>query len=47
MHDKLLEYIKQYATLPLTSDEEALITASFSTQKAQKKTIFFRRRQRV
>jgi CRP-like cAMP-binding protein len=40
MHNKLLEYIKQHATLPLTSDEEALIVATFQSKKLRKKQYF-------
>jgi CRP-like cAMP-binding protein len=37
MHKNLLAYIRQYATLPLTSDEEALIVAAFQPKKLRKK----------
>lgn len=40
MHKNLLAYIKQYATLPLTSDEEALIVAAFKPKKLRKKQYF-------
>jgi CRP-like cAMP-binding protein len=40
MHSKLLEYIKQHATLPLTSDEVALIVATFQPKKLRKKQYF-------
>jgi len=40
MHSKLLDYIKQYSTLPLTSDEEALILATFQPKKLRKKQYF-------
>lgn len=40
MHDTLLAYINQRATLPLTSDEEALIVATFKPKKLRKKQYF-------
>jgi CRP-like cAMP-binding protein len=40
MHNKLLDYIKRHATLPLTSDEEALIIATFQLKKLRKKQYF-------
>jgi CRP-like cAMP-binding protein len=40
MHSKLLDYIKQHATLPLTSDEEALIAGAFQPKKLRKKQYF-------
>jgi CRP-like cAMP-binding protein len=40
MHSKLLDYIRRYATLPLTSDEEALIVATFQPKKLRKKQYF-------
>jgi len=40
MHKNLLAYIRQYATLPLTSDEEALIAAAFKPKKLRKKQYF-------
>jgi len=40
MHDKLLTYINQHATSPLTSDEEALIIATFRPKKLRKKQYF-------
>ena len=40
MHSKLLDYIKRHTTLPLTSDEEALIRASFRPKKLRKKQYF-------
>jgi CRP-like cAMP-binding protein len=40
MHSKLLDYIKQHATLPLLSDEEALIVAAFQPKKLRKKQYF-------
>jgi len=40
MHSKLLDYIKQYSTLALTSDEEALILATFQPKKLRKKQYF-------
>ena len=40
MHSKLLDYIRQYATSPLSSDEEALIVAAFQPKKLRKKQYF-------
>lgn len=40
MHRNLLDYISQYATLPLTSDEAALIVATFQPKKLRKKQYF-------
>jgi CRP-like cAMP-binding protein len=40
MHNNLLSYINRYATLPLTSDEEALIAATFKPKKLRKKQYF-------
>jgi len=40
MHSKLLDYIKQHATLPLSSDEEALIVTAFQPKKLRKKQYF-------
>jgi CRP-like cAMP-binding protein len=40
MHKNLLAYIRQYATLPLTSDEEALIAAAFKPKRLRKKQYF-------
>ena len=40
MHSKLLDYIRQHATLPLSSDEEALIVAAFQPKKLRKKQYF-------
>ena len=40
MHKNLLAYINQHATLPLTSDEEALIVATFQPKKLRKKQYF-------
>jgi CRP-like cAMP-binding protein len=40
MHRKLLDYIKQHATSPLTSDQEALILATFQPKKLRKKQYF-------
>ena len=40
MHENLLAYIKQHATSPLTSDEEALIVATFQPKKLRKKQYF-------
>lgn len=40
MHSELLDYIRRHTTLPLTSDEEALIRASFQPKKLRKKQYF-------
>lgn len=40
MHEKLIAYIGQYATLPLTSEEQALIVATFQPKKLRKKQYF-------
>jgi CRP-like cAMP-binding protein len=40
MHEKLITYINQYSDLPLTSEEEALITAVFQPKKLRKKQYF-------
>jgi CRP-like cAMP-binding protein len=40
MHSKLLDYIRQRATLPLTNDEEVLIVAAFQPKKLRKKQYF-------
>lgn len=40
MHQNLLSYINQYATSPLTSEEEALIVATFQPKKFRKKQYF-------
>lgn len=40
MHKNLLAYINQHATSPLTSDEEALIVATFQPKKLRKKQYF-------
>jgi len=40
MHRNLLDYISQYATSPLTSDETALIVATFQPKKLRKKQYF-------
>jgi len=40
MHRNLLDYINQRATSPLTSDEEALIVATFQPKKLRKKQYF-------
>ena len=40
MHEKLLAYIRQYATSPLTSNEEALIVTTFQPKKLRKKQYF-------
>ncbi|MCQ6959308.1 Crp/Fnr family transcriptional regulator [Mucilaginibacter aquariorum] len=40
MHSKLLDYIRQHATLPLSSDEEGLIVAAFQPKKLRKKQYF-------
>ena len=40
MHEKLIAYISQYANLVLTSEEQALITATFQPKKLRKKQYF-------
>jgi CRP-like cAMP-binding protein len=40
MHEKLIAYISQYANLLLTSEEQALITATFQPKKLRKKQYF-------
>ncbi|MDB5145641.1 MAG: cAMP-binding domain of or a regulatory subunit of cAMP-dependent protein kinase [Mucilaginibacter sp.] len=40
MHSKLLDYINQRATSPLTSDEETIIVATFQPKKLRKKQYF-------
>lgn len=40
MHSKLLDYIRQHATSPLSSDEETLIVAAFQLKKIRKKQYF-------
>ncbi len=40
MHENLLSYIKQYVSLPLTDEEEALIVANFQFKKLRKKQYF-------
>ncbi|MEZ2336056.1 Crp/Fnr family transcriptional regulator [Mucilaginibacter sp. RCC_168] len=40
MHKNLLAYIREHATSPLTSDEEALIVAAFQPKKLRKKQYF-------
>ena len=40
MHKNLLAYINQHATSPPTSDEEALIVATFQPKKLRKKQYF-------
>lgn len=40
MHENLLSYINQYAALPLTDEEEALIAANFQLKKLRKKQYF-------
>ncbi|MBB6002528.1 Crp/Fnr family transcriptional regulator [Arcicella rosea] len=40
MYKNLLAYINQYANLPLTSKEEALIEATFQPKKLRKKQYF-------
>ncbi|SNR41250.1 Crp/Fnr family transcriptional regulator [Flavobacterium sp. ov086] len=40
MHEKLIAYIRQYANLPLTSEEQALIVATFQPKKLRKKQYF-------
>lgn len=40
MHEKLIAYILQYANLPLTSEEQTLIVATFQPKKLRKKQYF-------
>src|SRR3954454_24747884 len=40
MHNSLLEYINQRATSPLTSDEVALVKATFQPKNLRKKQYF-------
>lgn len=40
MYKNLLAYINQYANLPLTSEEEAIIEATFQPKKLRKKQYF-------
>jgi len=40
MHKNLLNYINQRSTLPLTSEEEALVVATFQPKKLRKKQYF-------
>lgn len=40
MHKNLLAYIRERSTSPLTSDEEALIVATFQPKKLRKKQYF-------
>lgn len=40
MHEKLIAYISQYTNLPLTSEEQALIVATFQPKKLRKKQYF-------
>ncbi|MDR6564654.1 MULTISPECIES: Crp/Fnr family transcriptional regulator [Arcicella] len=40
MYKNLLAYINQYANLPLTSEEESLIEATFQPKKLRKKQYF-------
>ncbi|MGE8341838.1 MAG: Crp/Fnr family transcriptional regulator [Flavobacterium sp.] len=40
MHAKLIAYISQYVNLPLTSEEQALIVATFQPKKLRKKQYF-------
>lgn len=40
MHKNLISYINQYATSPLTIDDEALIVATFQPKKLRKKQYF-------
>ena len=40
MHEKLIAYISQYSNLPLTTEEQALITATFQPKKIRKKQYF-------
>ncbi|WP_366095171.1 Crp/Fnr family transcriptional regulator [Flavobacterium sp.] len=40
MHEKLIAYINQYSKLPLTAEEQALVTTSFQPKKLRKKQYF-------
>jgi len=40
MHKNLIDYINQYSNLPLTSEEQALIIATFQPKKLRKKQYF-------
>jgi len=40
MHKNLLDYINQYSKTPLTSEEEALIVATFQPKKLRKKQYY-------
>ncbi len=40
MHEKLIDYISQYSSLPLTGEEQALIVATFQPKKLRKKQYF-------
>jgi CRP-like cAMP-binding protein len=40
MHEKLIAYIRQYANLSLTSEEQDLIVATFQPKKLRKKQYF-------
>lgn len=40
MHQNLITYINQYASSPLTNEEEALIVATFQPKKLRKKQYF-------
>lgn len=40
MHEKLIAYIGQYANSPLTSEDQALIVATFQPKKLRKKQYF-------
>jgi CRP-like cAMP-binding protein len=40
MHEKLLDYINQHAVSPLSSEDEALIVATFQPRKLRKKQYF-------
>lgn len=40
MHEKLVAYINQYATSPLSSEEEAMIMSTFQPKKLRKKQYF-------
>lgn len=43
MHEKLIAYISQYSNLPLTTEEQALITATFQPKKIEKNNTFCRK----
>ena len=40
MHEKLIDYINQYSSLPLTTEEKTLIVSTFQPKKLRKKQYF-------